>query len=45
MTGCPECKMMLDATVEETLDLAELVARGLPASEARATPGETPATE
>ena len=27
VTGCPECKMMLNAAVEETLDLAELVAR------------------
>lgn len=27
ITGCPECKMMLDASVEETLDLVELVAR------------------
>ena len=27
ITACPECKMMLDATVEETLDLVELVAR------------------
>ena len=26
VTACPECKMMLDATVEETKDLAELVA-------------------
>ena len=29
VTACPECKMMLDATVSETLDLAELVARAL----------------
>jgi Fe-S oxidoreductase len=27
VTGCPECKMMLDASVKETFDLAELVAR------------------
>ena len=27
ITGCPECKMMLDASVQETYDLAELVAR------------------
>ena len=27
VTGCPECKMMLDAAVEETLDLSELVDR------------------
>jgi Fe-S oxidoreductase len=27
ITGCPECKMMLDASVKETLDLVELVAR------------------
>jgi len=27
VTGCPECKMMLASAVEETLDLAELVAR------------------
>jgi Fe-S oxidoreductase len=27
VTACPECKMMLDAAVEETLDLAELVAQ------------------
>lgn len=26
VTACPECKMMLDASVEETRDLAELVA-------------------
>jgi Fe-S oxidoreductase len=29
VTSCPECKMMLDATVSETLDLAELVARAM----------------
>ena len=27
ITGCPECKMMLDASVKETYDLAELLAR------------------
>lgn len=27
VTGCPECKMMLDAAVEETVDLVELVER------------------
>jgi Fe-S oxidoreductase len=27
ITGCPECKMMLDAAVDETLDLVELVER------------------
>lgn len=27
VTACPECKIMLDATVDETLDLVELVAR------------------
>ncbi|MEM7586305.1 MAG: (Fe-S)-binding protein [Acidobacteriota bacterium] len=26
VTGCPECKMMLDAAVDETKDLAEVVA-------------------
>ncbi len=26
VTACPECKMMLDAAVEETVDLAELIA-------------------
>ncbi len=26
VTACPECKMMLDSAVEETVDLAELVA-------------------
>ena len=26
ITACPECKMMLDASVEETKDLAEFVA-------------------
>jgi len=31
VTACPECKMMLDAAVEETLDVAELGARSLPA--------------
>ena len=30
VTACPECKMMLTAATEETLDLAELVAQGLP---------------
>ncbi len=30
VTACPECKMMLDATVEETVDLVELVADALP---------------
>jgi Fe-S oxidoreductase len=30
VTACPECKMMLNAAVEETLDLGELVARQLP---------------
>lgn len=29
VTGCPECKMMLDAAVEETKDLAEVVAEAL----------------
>jgi Fe-S oxidoreductase len=29
VTGCPECKMMLGAAVEETVDLVELVARSL----------------
>jgi Fe-S oxidoreductase len=29
VTACPECKMMLDAAVEETVDLAELVARSM----------------
>ena len=29
VTGCPECKMMLDAAVEETVDLVELVARSV----------------
>ena len=27
VTACPECKMMLDAAVDETIDLVELVAR------------------
>lgn len=27
VTACPECKMMLDAAVEETVDLAELLAK------------------
>ena len=30
ITGCPECKMMLDAAVDETLDLVELVERASP---------------
>ncbi len=36
ITACPECKMMLDAAVSETKDLAELVAESLaePASPA-----------
>ena len=29
VTSCPECKMMLDAAVEETVDLAELVAESI----------------
>ncbi|MCP4205070.1 MAG: (Fe-S)-binding protein [bacterium] len=29
VTGCPECKMMLDAAVEETVDLVELLARSV----------------
>ena len=29
ITGCPECKMMLDAAVDETKDLAEIVADAL----------------
>ncbi len=29
VTGCPECKMMLNAAVGETVDLAEFVARSL----------------
>ncbi len=29
VTGCPECKMMLDAAVEDTKDLAEVVADAL----------------
>ena len=29
VTACPECKMMLDAAVEETVDLGELVAGSL----------------
>ncbi len=40
VTGCPECKMMLDASVEETVDIAELVA-GSMTRPAAATSGET----
>lgn len=29
ITSCPECKMMLDAAVDETMDLAELVAASM----------------
>ncbi len=29
VTACPECRMMLDAAVEETVDLVELVARSV----------------
>lgn len=29
VTACPECRMMLDATLEETRDIAEVVARAL----------------
>jgi Fe-S oxidoreductase len=37
ITACPECKMMLNAAVEETKDLAELVAESMvPASSKRA---------
>ncbi len=36
ITACPECKIMLDATVEETMDLVELVARS---SRPEAAPG------
>jgi len=39
ITGCPECKMMLDATVEETMDLVELVARST-----KPAPSATPPT-
>ena len=35
VTGCPECKMMLDAAVEETMDLAQLVAQATQIPEAR----------
>ncbi|MFQ5525564.1 MAG: (Fe-S)-binding protein [Thermoanaerobaculia bacterium] len=34
VTACPECKMMLDAAVEETKDLSELVAESLTPAEA-----------
>jgi Fe-S oxidoreductase len=44
VTACPECKMMLNAAVEETIDLAELVARHLPAGPA-AGPHSEPPTE
>jgi len=40
ITGCPECKMMLDAAVEETLDLVELVARSMETSGGGAAAGE-----
>jgi Fe-S oxidoreductase len=30
VTACPECKMMLDAAVSETVDIAEFVALSLP---------------
>ncbi len=33
VTACPECKMMLDAAVEETVDLVELVARAIKATD------------
>ncbi len=33
ITACPECKMMLNAAVETTQDLAELVAEALPRAE------------
>ena len=42
VTACPECKMMLDATVEETMDLAELVARRMRRRPDRAEPGAAP---
>jgi Fe-S oxidoreductase len=38
ITGCPECKMMLDASVQETLDLVELVAQTTRPADAGATP-------
>lgn len=31
VTSCPECRMMLDAAVDETRDIAELLAAALPA--------------
>jgi len=34
VTACPECKMMLDAAVDETIDLVELVARASRGDEA-----------
>jgi len=45
ITACPECKMMLDATVDETLDLVELVARSSrpPVAAQGAAEGEHPA--
>jgi Fe-S oxidoreductase len=39
ITACPECKMMLDATVEETMDLVELVARSSRPEAAPGAPG------
>jgi Fe-S oxidoreductase len=42
VTACPECKMMLNAAVEETVDLAELVARHLPAEPAAAAQPDSP---
>ena len=41
ITACPECKIMLDATVEETMDLVELVARS---SKPQAAPGMSTAS-
>ena len=38
VTACPECKMMLGSAVEETLDLAELVAARLAPAAERAAP-------
>ena len=45
VTACPECKMMLDATVRETMDLAELVADRMrvPAGSAGAGAAAAPA--
>ena len=42
VTGCPECRMMLDAAVDQTKDLAEIVAEALRPRDAAPAPAIQP---